>query len=517
MLNLAVLLEDSAREVPGRTAIIFEGTTLSYAEVNAAANQIANGLAQAGIQKGDKVALSCPNVPYFPIVYNGILKAGGVVMPLNILLKPREIAYHLHDGDAKAYFCFEGMPDLPMGEHGFTAFQEVDSCEHFFLMTANTTDSTAASPIEGAKTLAMLMQDQPTTFETVATSPDDTAIILYTSGTTGQSKGAELSHSNMLLNARLSDTMYPRADDDVHLVTLPLFHSFGQTVQLNSGLYNRATLVMLPRFTPDTALRLMDQENVTFFAGVPTMYWAMLNYPGANNYDLEKIARNLRICISGGSAMPVEVMRAFEEKFKVKILEGYGLSETSPVATFNRLDRPNKPGSIGLPVWGVSVRIVDGNDNDVGTNEVGEIVIRGHNVMKGYYRRPEATAQAFRNGWFHTGDVGRWDEEGYIYIVDRVKDMIIRGGFNVYPREIEEVLMTHPAVSLAAVVGVPHPRHGEEVKAYIILKEGAELTEVDLVTWSKENMADYKYPRHIEFRTALPMTATGKILKQELR
>src|SRR6266516_4877851 len=421
MLNLAVLLEDSAREVPERTAIIFEGTTLSYAEVNAAANQIANGLAQAGIQKGDKVALSCPNVPYFPIVYYGILKAGGVVLPLNILLKPREIAYHLHDGDAKAYFCFEGTPDLPMGEHGFTAFQEVDSCEHFFLMTANTTYSTAASPIEGAKTLAMLMQDQPTTFETVATSPDDTAIILYTSGTTGQSKGAELSHSNMLLNARLSDTMYPRADDDVHLVTLPLFHSFGQTVQLNSGLYNRATLVMLPRFTPDTAIRLMD---------------------------LEKIARNLRICISGGSAMPVEVMRAFEEKFKVKILEGYGLSETSPVATFNRLDRPNKPGSIGLPVWGVSVRIVDWNDNDVGTNEVGEIVIRGHNVMKGYYRRPEATAQRFRNGWFHTGDVGRRDEEGYIYIVDRVKDMIIRGGFNVYPREIEEVLMTHPAVSL---------------------------------------------------------------------
>ncbi len=517
MLNLAVLLEDCAREVPERTAIIFEGTTLSYAEVNAAANRVAHGLAQAGIQKGDKVALSCPNVPYFPIVYYGILKAGGVVMPLNILLKPREIAFHLHDADAKAYFCFEGTPELPMSEHGFIAFQEVDSCKHFILMTVNTTDPTAPSPIEGAKTLSMLMQSQPTTFETVATSPDDTAIILYTSGTTGQPKGAELSHSNMLLNARLSETMYPRVDNEVHLVTLPLFHSFGQTVQLNAGLYNQSALVLLPRFTPDAALHLMEQENVTFFAGVPTMYWAMLNYPAANNYDLEKIARNLRICISGGSAMPVEVMRAFEEKFKVKILEGYGLSETSPVATFNRLDRPNKPGSIGLPVWGISVRIVDGNDNDVGTNEVGEIVIRGHNVMKGYYKRPEATAQVFRNGWFHTGDVGRRDEEGYIYIVDRVKDMIIRGGFNVYPREIEEVLMTHPAVSLAAVIGVPHPRHGEEVKAYVILKEGAELTEVDLVTWSKENMADYKYPRHIEFRTALPMTATGKILKQELR
>jgi long-chain acyl-CoA synthetase len=306
-------------------------------------------------------------------------------------------------------------------------------------------------------------------------------------------------------------------DHDVHLITLPLFHSFGQSVQMNSGFYNRATLVLLPRFAPDAALSLMERENVTIFAGVPTMYWAMLNFPGASKYDLEKIARNLRLCVSGGAAMPVEVMRAFEEKFNVIILEGYGLSETSPVATFNRLDRPTKPGSIGLPVWGVSVRIVDQHDYDVGTNEVGEIIIRGHNVMKGYYNRPEATAEVMRNGWFHTGDIGRRDEEGYIYIVDRVKDMIIRGGFNVYPREIEDVLMTHPAVSLAAVIGISHERHGEEVKAFVILKEGAELTEVELVAWSKQNMADYKYPRLIEFRTTLPMTATGKILKNELR
>jgi long-chain acyl-CoA synthetase len=514
MLNLAILLEDSAREVPERTAVIFEETKLSYAEVNAAANQVANVLALAGIQRGDKIALSCQNVPYFPIVYYGILKAGAVVMPLNVLLKPREIAYHLRDADAIAYFCLEGTSELPMGEMGFTAFKEVDSCKHFFLMT---NDPTAPSPIEGAQTLGMLMDNQPTTFETVMTHPDDTAIILYTSGTTGQPKGAELSHINMLLNARLSDSMYPKMDHDLHLLTLPLFHSFGQSVQLNAGFYNRATLVLLPRFTPDAALSLMERENVTFFAGVPTMYWALLNFPGASKYDLEKIARNLRLCISGGAAMPVEVMRAFEEKFNVIILEGYGLSETSPVATFNRLDRPTKPGSIGLPVWGVSVRIVDQNDHDVGTNEVGEIIIRGHNVMKGYYKRPEATAEAMRNGWFHTGDIGRRDEEGYIYIVDRVKDMIIRGGFNVYPREIEEVLMTHPAVSLCAVIGVPHERHGEEVKVFAILKEGAELTEAELVVWSKENMADYKYPRLIEFRTTLPMTATGKILKNELR
>ena len=514
MLNLAILLEDSAREVPERTAIVFEETKLSYAALNAAANQVSNVLSLAGIQKGDTVALSCQNVPYFPIVYYGILKVGAIVMPLNVLLKPREIAYHLRDADARAYFCLEGTPELPIGELGFTAFKEVDSCHHFFLMT---TDPSAPSPIEGAQTLGMLMHNQPTTFEAVMTDPDDTAIILYTSGTTGQPKGAELSHMNMLLNARLSESMYPKMDHDVHLITLPLFHSFGQSVQMNAGLYNRATLVLLPRFTPDATFSLMERESVTIFAGVPTMYWALLNHPGAEKYDLEKIARHLRLCVSGGAAMPVEVMKAFEAKFNVTILEGYGLSETSPIATFNRLDRPTKPGSIGLPVWGVSVRLVDQHDNDVGIDELGEIIIRGHNVMKGYYKRPEATAEAFRNGWFHTGDIGRQDEEGYIYIVDRVKDMIIRGGFNVYPREIEEVLMTHPAVSLAAVIGVPHERHGEEVMAFVILKEEGTLTEVELVAWSKANMADYKYPRHIEFRETLPMTATGKILKSELR
>ncbi len=514
MINLAILLEESAREVSERTAIIFDEIRLSYAAVNAAANQVANVLAQAGIHKGETVALSCPNVPYFPVVYYGILKAGAVVMPLNVLLKPREIAYHLRDADAKAYFCFEGTPELAIGEMGFTAFQEVDSCQHFFLMTGN---PTAPSPIAGAQTLGMQMQNQPLTFETVGMHSDDTAMILYTSGTTGRPKGDELSHLNLLLNAQLSDTMYPRADHDVHLIALPLFHSFGQSVQMNAGVYNRATLVLLPRFTPDAAFRLMERENVTFFAGVPTMYWALLNHPGADNYDLENIARHLRLCVSGGAALPVEVMRAFEAKFKVKILEGYGLSETSPVAIFNRLDRERKPGSIGLPVWGVSVRVVDQQDQDVGTNDLGEIIIRGHNVMKGYYKRPEATAEAMGNGWFHTGDSGRRDEEGYLSIADRLKDMIIRGGFNVYPREIEEVLMTHQVVSLAAVVGVPDARHGEEVKAFVILKEGTEVTEAALIAWAKQNMADYKYPRLIEFRTTLPMTATGKVLKSELR
>src|SRR6266446_7003728 len=514
MLNLAMFLEDSAREVPERTAIVCEGTRLSYAQLNASANQVAHGLARAGISKGDTVALSCQDIPSFVIAYYGILKARAAVMPLNILLKTREIAYHLTDGDAKAYFCQEGTPELPTGQLGYTAFQEVESCQHFFLMT---NEPGAPSSIPGATTLGMLMRGQPTTFETVATSPDDTAVILYTSGTTGKPKGAELTHLNMLLNARLSDSMYPRAEHDVHLLTLPLFHSFGQTVQMNAGLYNRASLVLLPRFSPDAALRLMEEENITIFAGVPTMYWALLHHPRSDQYDLQKIARTLRLAISGGAAMPVEVMLAFNEKFNVKIIEGYGLSETSPIAVFNRLDREVKPGSIGLPVWGVQVRVVDQDDHDVGTNEVGEIVIRGHNVMKGYYKRPEATAEAMRNGWFHTGDLARRDEDGYFSIVDRAKDMIIRGGFNVYPREIEEVLMTHPVVSLAAVIGVPHDRHGEEVKAFVILKEGATITEVELVAWSKQTMADYKYPRLIELRTELPMTATGKVLKSKLR
>ena len=515
MLNLAVVLDDSAHEVPERTAIVCEGTRLSYAQLHAATNQVANGLVQMGIQKGDKIALSCQNVPSFVIAYYGILKAGAVVLPLNVLLKPREIAYHLADGDAQAYFCQEGSPELPIGQMGYAAFQEVESCQHFFLMTNEF--GAPSSAIPGATTLGELMRDQPVTFETVATSPDDTAVILYTSGTTGKPKGAELTHLNMLLNARLSETMYPRADHDVHLITLPLFHSFGQTVQMNAGIYNRATLALLPRFSPGAALQIMDEENITIFAGVPTMYWALLHHPGAEQYDLQKITRNLRLAISGGAAMPVEVMLAFNAKFNVKIIEGYGLSETSPIAVFNRLEREAKPGSIGLPVWGVEVRVVDADDQDVRTGEVGEIVIRGHNVMKGYYKRPEATAGAMHHGWFHSGDIGRRDEDGYLYIVDRAKDMIIRGGFNVYPREIEEVLMTHPGVSLAAVIGVPHDRHGEEVKAFVILKAGVAITEVELVAWSKQNMADYKYPRLIEFRTELPMTATGKVLKSELR
>jgi long-chain acyl-CoA synthetase len=512
MLNLSVLLEDSAREVPDRPAVVFGDRALSYAAVNAAANQVAHTLVERGIKPADRVALSCPNVPAWPIVHYGILKAGAVVVPLNVLLKPREIAYHLRDSQAKAYFCFAGGPELPIGRMGYEAFSQVEECRHFVLITP---EPGATSSIPDVTTLGEAVGGLPETFEAVATGPEDTAVVLYTSGTTGQPKGAELTHLNLLLNARLVERLWQPADHDVHLVTLPLFHSFGQTVQMNAGFFSRATLVLLPRFTPAGALAAMARHRVTVFAGVPTMYWALVGHP-ADGTDLDGIAAHLRVCVSGGAPLPLEVLRGFEARFGVPILEGYGLSETSPVAAFNRADRPRKAGSVGLPVWGVRIRVVDEDGRDVPTGELGEIAIRGHNVMKGYLDRPEATAEAIRDGWFHTGDVGRFDEDGYLYIADRVKDMIIRGGFNVYPRELEEVLHTHPGVSLAAVVGVPDIRHGQEVKAFVVRRPGSTLSASELLAWARANMADYKYPRLVEFRDELPMTSTGKILKREL-
>ncbi len=513
MLNLAVLLEDSARNVPERAAVICGDAKLNYAQLDAKANQVANALKSIGVKKGDKIALSCPNLPYFPIIYYGILKSGAVVVPLNVLLKGREIAYHLADSDAKIFFCFQGTADLPMGEYGFEGFSNTETCEKFILVNVNPAEK---SSFENTQTFAEFLQNQPATFESELTKADDTAVILYTSGTTGQPKGAELTHLNMILNARLFGIYDAKRGFDTHLITLPLFHSFGQSVQMNSGFYNGATLNLLPRFTPEAALSEMEKTDVTIFAGVPTMYWALLNYADADKFDLAKIAGNLAACHAGGSPLPLEVLRGFETKFNTKIMEGYGLSETSPVAVFNKAEN-SRPGSVGFPVWGVQVRVVDENGVDAAANELGEIVIRGHNIMKGYYKNPQATAAAIKDGWFYSGDIGRFDEDGFLYIADRVKDMILRGGFNVYPRELEEVLMTHEAVSLCAVVGIPSDEHGEEIKAFIVKKVSAEIGENELVEWCRTNMASYKYPRFVEFRDTLPMTATGKILKRELR
>ncbi|MGW4633796.1 long-chain-fatty-acid--CoA ligase [Nocardia sp. NPDC004415] len=513
MLNLAVLLEDSARNHPGRVAVVSGGARLTYAEVDAAANQVAGLLAGRGIGAGDKVALSCPNTAWFPIVYYGILKAGGVVVPLNVLLKAREVGYHLRDSDAVAYFCFQDTTDLPMATAGRDGFDEAPACREMFVITA---DPAAPAPLAGIETLGRALTGRPDVFDSVATEATDPAVVLYTSGTTGAPKGAELTHANLVLNALTSQRLVG-ADDgaEVHLVALPLFHAFGQTLQLHTAFASAATVVLMPRFDPVQALRLVRAESVTHFAGVPTMYHGLL---GALTDDTENSAATLDFAISGGSAMPVELLRQVTERLGVRVLEGYGLSETSPAACFSPVDGPNRPGSIGKPIWGVQMKLIDGDWCEIpdAPDAIGEIAIKGHPVMRGYYNRAAATGEVLREGWFRTGDLARRDADGYYYIVDRAKDLIIRGGYNVYPRELEEVLITHPAVSLVAVIGVAHAALGEEIKAVVLKTPGDPTTEDELIAWGKEQFAAYKYPRIVEFRTALPMTSTGKILKMEL-
>lgn len=513
MLNLSVILEDSARRYPTSDAFVFMDRPFSYAQMNGAANQIANGLVAAGIKPGDKVALSCLNVPYFPMVYFGILKAGAVVVPLSVLLKRAEIEYHLKDSEAKAYFCFIGTPELPMLQEGHAGFQSAPDCTQLFAITAQPTD---ASPIDGVPTLGSLMAGQAPTFETVRTSPEDTAVIIYTSGTTGRPKGAELSHSNIMMNVVVCGDLVHLSHEDTYMLVLPLFHVFAMVVVMAAGIYKGSRLILIPRFEGPVILDQMQKHSVTIFAGVPTMYWGLLNAE-TEGFDLEKITNNLRVCLSGGASLPVEVLKGFEAKYNVPILEGYGMSEGSPVVTFNHLGEERIPGSIGKAVWGVEVMIADENDNPVPPGEKGQLLYRGHNVMKGYYNKPEANAETLKGGWLHSGDVAIMDENGYYYIVDRTKDMIIRGGLNVYPREVEEVMIQHDDVSLVAVIGVPDEKSGEEIKACVVLNEGASCTESDLVEWTKERIAAYKYPRLVQFLDTLPMNATGKILKKELR
>ncbi|CAO5237691.1 long-chain-fatty-acid--CoA ligase [Frankia sp. AgKG'84/4] len=514
MLNLAVVLETAARQTPQRSALVAGDRRLSYREVDDAANRLASALAARGVGPGDRIALGCPNIPAFVVVYFGILKTGATVVPLNILLTAKEISHQLADSAAKVYFCFEGTAGLPAGEAGRAAFAAVPSCATFVLVTA---DPAGVSPWPDVPTLAEFTRDAPAEFDTVPTEPNDVAVVLYTSGTTGRPKGAQLSHSNLVQNALVCLQVFRTLEPDIHLVCLPLFHAFAQTIHLLAGCASGSTLVLLARFDPEDALAWLERADVTFFAGVPTMYWSLFTCSSVERFDLARIADNLRICVSGGSALPVGLLRDFEERFGVPIVEGYGLSETSPLATFNRLDRPRKPGSVGLPAWGVQVRIVGEDGRDVAAGEPGEVQVRGHNVMVGYLGQPAATAAAIdAHGWFRTGDIGRLDSDGFLYLIDRLKDMVIRGGYNVYPREVEEILLTHPDISLVAVVGIPDERHGQEVKAFVIAREGTAPTEEEIVAWCRENMAAYKYPRVVEFRASFPMTAAGKILKREL-
>src|SRR3954471_8437600 len=493
--NLATILTETAEKHGDKTAFKLDDTELSYALLDEGSARIAGLLRSKGLEPGDRVGLMMPNVPYFPVIYYGILRAGGVVVPMNVLLKKREVAFYLDDPGAKLLYAWGDFAEAAEAGAEETG-----------------TEVILVKPGEFEKLLA----DQEPDIDMADASEGDTAVILYTSGTTGKPKGAELTHSNLSKNSKgVSEKLGEMTGDDVLLGALPLFHSFGQTCTMNSAVSVGSTVTMLPRFDPDKALEIIERDRVTLFQGVPTMYNAMLHSESCDSADCS----SLRICMSGGAAMPAELMRAFEEKFGCMILEGYGLSETSPVASFNHPDRERKPGSIGTPIEGVEMQVWDDDGNEVPQGEVGEIVIRGHNIMKGYWNRDDANKDAITaDGWFRTGDMATVDEDGYFFIVDRKKDLIIRGGYNVYPREIEEVLYEHPAVSEAAVVGVPDESMGEEVGAAVVLKPGAEASADEIRAFVKERVAAYKYPRKIWFpEDGLPKGPTGKILKREIK
>jgi len=490
-MNLAENLLKTAAEHPDRVAIKFDDFELTYAALDGASALAAGWLRDLGVGPGDRVGIMLPNIPQFPIIYYGVLRAGAVVVPMNPLFKEREVEFYLSDSGAKVIFAWDGVADQaqPGAEAAGAAFEVVDG------------------------DFSQRLGSHHPAPEVVDRAPDDTAVILYTSGTTGKPKGAELTHSNLLSNVTATVALFDGSSDDVIFGGLPLFHSFGQMCGLNSAVTCGATLTLIPRFDPTKALEVLQRDKVTIMQGVPTMYVALLQHPQHGDYDTS----TLRLSVSGGASLPVEVLRGFEKDFDAILLEGYGLSETSPVASFNHADRERKAGSIGTPIVDVEMRLVDSDWNDVPEGEIGEIAIKGPNVMKGYWQRPDATAEVIKDGWFRTGDLATLDDEGYYFIVDRAKDMIIRGGYNVYPREVEEILYEHPAVAEAAVVGVPDATLGEEIGAAITLKPGATATADEIGEFVRERIAAYKYPRIVWFLDeGLPKGPTGKILKREI-
>jgi long-chain acyl-CoA synthetase len=490
--NLAENLCASARRDGTRTAVKLDDAALSYAALDDASARAAALLGEHGVERGDRIGLMLPNVPQFAVMYYAVLRAGATVLPMNVLLKRREIAFLLSDAEAKVVLAW----------HGFAEEAELGAA-----------DAGAELVVVAPGELEWRLAGTAPRADIAERGRDDTAVILYTSGTTGTPKGAELTHANLARNAEVAQELFGLHEGSVILGSLPLFHSFGQTCALNASVLAGAAVTMLPRFDAGRALEIVERDLVTIFMGVPTMYGALLNYPDRGRFDVS----SLQLCVSGGASLPVELLHGFERAFGCTILEGYGLSETSPIASFNHPGRERKPGSIGTPVDGVEMKLVDEAGGDVTPGDVGEIAIRGHNVMKGYWRKPEATAEAISaDGWFRSGDLAVVDEDGYFFIVDRKKDMIIRGGYNVYPREIEEVLYAHPAVREAAVLGVLHDELGEEVAAAVELKPGADVTEDELREFVKEQVAAYKYPRIVWFVDELPKTATGKILKREI-
>ncbi|MEU6269527.1 long-chain-fatty-acid--CoA ligase [Saccharopolyspora shandongensis] len=495
--NLATMLRESATERPERPLLHFGERSIAYREVDELSGRVAAGLQAAGLRRGDKVVVHLPNVPEFLFAYLGILKAGLVMVPLNPMLRASEIAYHLADSEAALLITFESFVDEAVKAAAEVPVYVVGS----------------AAP-SGTKPFEELCAAEDTG-EITAVEADDTAVVLYTSGTTGQPKGAELTHFELFMACTVGGERFGVAENDVSVVVLPLFHVFGLVTVLGPVIRFGGSAVLIPKFDAGVVLDAIERHRCTIFSGVPTMYFALLGEDLAGR-DLS----SLRAGISGGAAMPEEVLREFERKVPgIVVLEGYGLSETAAVATFNCSAAERKIGSIGRPLWGVEVKIFDEDDRELppGPEHIGEVVIRGHNVMKGYYKRPEATEAAFRSGWFHTGDLGYRDEDGFFFVVDRKKDLIIRGGYNVYPREVEEVLYAHPAIREAAVIGKPDARMGEEIVAVVAFQPGSSPDADELIAFSRERLAGYKCPREVRVLDELPKGPSGKILKKSLR
>jgi long-chain acyl-CoA synthetase len=503
-LNIATMLRESATANPDKPLCHINDLTFSYAQVDEISGRVASALLATGLQRGDKVALQLPNLPQFLFTYFGLMKAGLVMVPLNPLLRAPEVRYHLEDSDAKVLITFEMF-----AEEAYQGAAELDGVTTYVVnMPGND-----ARP-EGTKHFDELYFADDTR-EIVPTDGDETAVLLYTSGTTGKPKGAELTHLNLYMNCTVAGELFEFQETDIGVAVLPLFHVFGLSSVLNTSVRYGGTVVLIPRFELEPVVEAIEKHRCTIFSGVPTMYFGLLNMDTSGK-DLS----SLRVGVSGGAAIPGEVIKAFEEKFPgCVVLEGYGLSESTSTTTFNVNAEQRKVLSIGRPIWGVEVRVVDEDDNPLppGEENVGEIVIRGHNIMKGYHNKPEATAEAFKGGWFHSGDLAYMDKDGYFFIVDRKKDLVIRGGYNVYPREVEEVLFEHPAVAEAAVIGKPDPKLGEEVLAFVALKPGAAAEPEEVISFAKERLAAYKYPREVRIVDELPKGATGKILKKELR
>lgn len=507
-MNLSLALEQVAQQHPNKEAYIFNNSTQTYKELNESIDNFARNLASLGIGQGDHIGILLGNCPQFIVGLYGALRVGATVIPINPTYTADEISYILKNGDVKAVVILDKM--VPLFEHVDAMLPLVN---HYFVVETSENQCQSATLENKLKSFSSLMEQATNTVRFPELNEDDTAIILYTSGTTGKPKGAMLTHKNVYSNAKDSMEFLNMGVKDTVIATLPMFHVFCLTVALNGPLISGSTVLIVPQFSPNEIFQLTKEYKATVFAGVPTMYNFLYQLPEGNPEDLQ----SLNLCISGGASMPVALLENFEKKFNVRVSEGYGLSEASPVTCFNPLDRPRKAGSIGTNIVNVENKVVDPEGKEVAVGEVGELVVKGPNVMKGYYKLPEETAAALKGGWLHTGDLAKQDEDGYFYIVDRKKDMIIVGGYNVYPREVEEVLYNHPEVVEAAVVGVPDPNYGEAVRAFVVIKNDSPLTESLLHEYCQEHLAKYKVPNAIDFLDELPKNTTGKILRRALR